>query len=96
MSPVRVDDVRAFIAEYLAEQLRFEGREGPGELSDDDDLLLAGMIDSLGLLELLNALVEFSGRELDFEALGPEEITIVGPLSRLVAEQASTPSPSRS
>ena len=96
MSTLRRDGVREFISDYLAEQLRLEGRDGPAELADDYDLLLSGMIDSLGLLELLNALSEFAGRELDFEALSPEEITMVGPLSRLVAEQASTPSPSPS
>ena len=96
MSRLTRDDVRAFLSEHLAEQLRLEGRDGPAELADDSDLLLSGLIDSLGLLELLNALSEFAGRELDFEELSPEEVTMVGPLSRLVAEQASTPTPSPS
>lgn len=96
MSALGPDQVRTFISAHVAEQLRLEGRDGPEELVDDYDLLLSGVIDSLGLLELLNALSEFAGRELDFESLSPEEVTVVGPLSRLVAEQASAASPSPS
>jgi acyl carrier protein len=47
------------------------------------------MIDSLGLLDLVAAIQEFAGREIDFEILDPEEMTIVGPLCRFVSEQVS-------
>jgi len=47
------------------------------------------MIDSIGLLELMEALREFSGNDIDFEVLDPEEMTIVGPLCRFVSQQTS-------
>jgi acyl carrier protein len=58
-------------------------------MPEDCDLLLSGMIDSLGLLDLVAAIQEFAGREIDFEILDPEEMTIVGPLCRFVSEQVS-------
>jgi len=48
------------------------------------------MIDSIGLLELVAALQEFVGRDIDFEIQDPEEMTVVGPLCRFVADQVST------
>jgi acyl carrier protein len=47
------------------------------------------MIDSIGLLDLVAAIQEFAGREIDFEILDPEEMTIVGSLCRFVSEQVS-------
>jgi acyl carrier protein len=82
-------DVRAFIVDFLDDQLRFEGRAVPEHIPDDYDLLLSGLLDSLGLMELTAALGEYCGRELDFEALDPEQMTIVGPLSRFVADEAA-------
>ena len=89
MSQIQPEDVRAFLFAYFADRLRLEGMDSPDDLSDEYDLLDSGVIDSLGLLELTLALTEFCGRELDFEALAPEEITLVGPLCRFVSEQAS-------
>ena len=83
-------EVRNFLLEQLSEQLEAQGRTiGPEYVSDDRDLLLSGLIDSLGLLELAAALSEFCGFELDFDKLDPEEITIVGPLCDFVAQQAA-------
>jgi acyl carrier protein len=63
----------------------------PEVLPDDCDLMLAGMIDSMGILELLTALNEHFGVEIDFEGLEPESMTVVGPLCRFVSEQISKP-----
>jgi acyl carrier protein len=59
----------------------------PGDLSDDFDFLLNGVIDSFGILEMISAIEEEFQIELDLEALDAEHITILGPLSRYVAEQ---------
>ena len=90
MNVIQPDDVRRFLFAHFADRLRLEGKEAPEDLGDDYDLLLSGLIDSLDLLELTVALNEFCGREIDFEALHPEEITVVGPLCRFVSEQASS------
>jgi acyl carrier protein len=83
---VTAADVRLFLTDFVAR--KSEGRrDSAGDLSDDCDLLLSGLIDSLGLLELVIALGNHFGSELDLEDLDPEEMTIVGPLSRYVAKQ---------
>ena len=78
-------EVQSFIVEYLNARSASDGRVQCSELPADCDLLLSGMIDSLGLLQLLNALQEAAGSEIDFDALSPEDLTIVGPLSQFVA-----------
>ena len=87
MNTVTSEDVRRFLKEYLTEKLATQGREIPPELDDQCDLLLSGIIDSLGLLELITAIQQYCGREIDFEPLDPEQMTIVGPLCRFVSEQ---------
>jgi acyl carrier protein len=67
--------------------LRGQGREVPADLPDDCDLLLSGYVDSLGLLELMTAIQDHFGREIDFDELDAEQMTIVGPLKRFVAEK---------
>lgn len=79
--------LRAFLHDYICERLVSQGRDGPKCLRDDCDLLLSGVIDSLGLLGLITAFQEHCGREIDFDALDPEQMTIVGPLCDFVAAQ---------
>jgi acyl carrier protein len=79
------DAVQDFLREYVAKYLRGQGREVPADLSDDCDLLLSGYVDSLGLLELMTAIQDHFGREIDFDELDAEQMTIVGPLRRFIA-----------
>jgi acyl carrier protein len=60
----------------------------PEELADDFDFLLTGLIDSFGILEMISALEQEFRIELDLATLDAEKITILGPLSRYVAENA--------
>ena len=87
MNAVTPDAVQDFLREYVAKSLRGQGREVPAGLSDDCDLLLSGYVDSLGLLELMTAIQDHFGREIDFDDLDAEQMTIVGPLKRFVAEK---------
>jgi acyl carrier protein len=89
MSTVTPTEVRLFLKGYLNGKLEATGRGPCEELPEDCDLLLSGIIDSIGLLELMEALRELSGNDIDFEVLDPEEMTIVGPLCRFVSEQVS-------
>jgi acyl carrier protein len=59
----------------------------PAEVSDDFDLREAGVVDSLGFLELVTILEDELGIELDFEDMEPEQLTTVGPLVTFVARQ---------
>jgi acyl carrier protein len=79
-------DVHEFLKRFVAEQSLLEDEF---ELTDDFDLLLSGVLDSLGLVELTVSLSEFANRELDFDLLEPEQMTIVGPLCAFVAEEAA-------
>ncbi len=87
MSVLTQNDVRMFLKNYIGERLDGRDLGKFEELPDDLDLLLSGMIDSIGLLELVAAIEEFAGREIDFEMLDPEEMTVVGPLCKFVAQQ---------
>ena len=92
MNAASVDDVRTFVTGFVQKKLAAQGHDQPHQLSDECDLLLSGLIDSLGLLELVTAVTQHYGREIDFEMLDPEQMTIVGPLCRFVAESLSAPS----
>jgi acyl carrier protein len=89
MNTFTPEDVRLCVTEYLSREFAASGRGPCEDLPEDCDLLLSGMIDSIGLLNLISALQEFTGCDIDFELLDPEEITIVGPLCRFVAECTS-------
>jgi acyl carrier protein len=85
MSAVSPADVRIFLKDFIQRRLAAQGQDPLNELSDDCDLLLSGVIDSLGLLELVTAVNEHYGREIDFEDLDPDQMTIVGPFCDFVA-----------
>jgi acyl carrier protein len=82
------DDVRATLLEACATDLAALGLD-PAALGDDFDLRAGGVVDSLGFLELITALEDRFGMEIDFEALPPEELTVLGPLVRHVAVQVA-------
>lgn len=83
-----VADVRAFLAEYFRKPCLERGLD-PAALGDDFDLYDQGVVDSLGLMEMLTALEQRFGLEIDFETLEPEVMTVVGPLCRFVAAEAA-------
>jgi acyl carrier protein len=87
MRATTVKDVRMFLESYLTEKLREQGRDMPVDLPDDCDLLLSGIIDSVGLLELIGAVQKFCDREIDFEGLDAESMTVLGPLCRYISAQ---------
>ena len=87
MNEYNPKELRDFLNIYLSEKLEAQGRNFPEGFGDTCDLLLSGVIDSLGLMELMTALQEHCGREIDFDALDPEQMTIVGPLCDFVSDQ---------
>ena len=88
MTQVSPEEVRGFVLSELDEQLRAVG-DDPQGLPDDFDLHESGVIDSLGILELINALEDRFSLEIDYEELDPEEMTKIGPFARYVAEQSA-------
>ena len=79
------DGIRRFLLDKYREPIGAIGLI-PEDLADDFDFLLTGVIDSFGILELISALEQEFQIQLDLATLDAEQITILGPLSRYVAE----------
>jgi acyl carrier protein len=89
MKEITPESVRQFLLVKYLERIQSLGLAS-AELPDDFDLLLNGVIDSFGILEMISTLEEEFHIELDLATLDAEEMTIVGPLSRFVASNAKT------
>ena len=79
------EDVREFILSLFAEKIK---KTGVGVVPDNFDLVTGGVLDSMGILELVTALEQKFGIELDLSGLDAEHLAVVGPLARYVSEQA--------
>jgi acyl carrier protein len=77
-------DVQKFILGRIDDPLRAKGL-GSDDVPGSFDLLLEGVIDSFGIVELIGALEERYGLEVDFDELAPDDLTRIGPLSSYVA-----------
>ncbi len=91
MAEIRSEHVRAFLVGQYADQIRGKGLD-PDVLPDDFDFLLTGVIDSLGVLQMVGELEKKFRIELDMSRLDPEQLTVLGPLSRYVAEAVGSDS----
>jgi acyl carrier protein len=74
-----------FIYAYFSEMLSELGL-GPEDFPDSFDLFEEGIIDSLGIFDLVEALEKEYGVEIDIENFDIEEITVVGSLARQVGQ----------
>ena len=83
MTTTAATDVRAFLLERYAEPLARHG-VSTDQVSGGFDLLREGIIDSLGILDMVAALEERFGMTIDFENMDAEQLTRVGALSRYV------------
>lgn len=88
MSSVTAAEVRAFLLDHYAEGLSVNGVESSA-VPDDFDLLTEGVIDSFGILEMIAAMEDRFGFEIDFESIDPQDLTVVGPLCHFVESQAA-------
>jgi acyl carrier protein len=80
------EEVRLFLVKRYAAQLEAQGRRSE-ELPDNFDFLLEGIVDSFGILEMVSAVEKEFGIEIDMAGLEAEEMTLLGPFARYVAEQ---------
>jgi len=85
MKEITEAGIRRFLLDKYREPIGAIGLI-PDDLTDEFDLLLNGVIDSFGVLEMSAIEKEFQ-IELDLADLDAEQITILGPLSRYVAER---------
>lgn len=88
MSLINAEDVKTYVLKYLSE------RAPKGDLdcmqTDNNafDILQVGIIDSMGLLEMIEAMEDHFKITVDFEQMDTEKFTILGCFSRYVAENA--------
>lgn len=87
MSRVSADQVRTFILRRFEEFFSTKNLR-PEELPESFDLMVEGVVDSLGFIKLIAAVEEEYELELDFEDLNAEELTLLGPFSRFVADES--------
>jgi len=88
VSAVTAEEVRAVVLDELAEPIAGLG-VAPEEMPDDFDLLTSGLIDSLGLMELIASVNERLGLDIDYEDLDPEGLTVLGTFSGYVASASA-------
>jgi len=87
MSDPTEAEIRAFLLEQVTERLQAAG-VAPDEVDDDTDLLGAGIVDSLGVLELMTLVSDRFGIDDDWEDIDPEILLVVGPFCRYAAMHA--------
>ncbi len=89
MTQVTAEQVKQFLLAKYADSIHGIGLV-PGEIQDDFDFLLSGVIDSFGILEMVSSIQDKFRIHLDLATLDAEQITILGPLSQYVAENGKT------
>jgi acyl carrier protein len=87
MRSVTTEAVREVILERVADQLAAKGLT-PSDVPASFDLLLEGVIDSFGVIELILALEQRFSVEVDFDELSADDLTQVGPLSEYVGRKS--------
>jgi acyl carrier protein len=84
LNKVTAERVREFLLSRYSESIAAM-RPDMTQVPDDFDLLLTGVIDSFGILEMISAIEAELQVQLDLALLDAEDITKIGPLSRYVA-----------
>lgn len=88
MSNPSPEEVRAFLLNWVSAPLSALDL-APDRVTDRFDLLAEGIIDSLGLVEMIAAIEAQFDVELDLEELDVDDLGVVGPFSRYVADRAA-------
>jgi len=88
MRKVAPDEIRKFLLTKYSEPIAAM-RLKTSELPDDFDLLLSGVIDSFGILEMISAIENEFQIQLDLFSLDAEDITRIGPLTRYIATNSN-------
>ena len=83
IEPRAAEAARDFILEHVDEQLAAKGLT-PSDVPPSFDLLLEGVIDSFGVVELVLMLEQRFGVEFDFDELEADDVTRIGPLAEYI------------
>ena len=74
--------IRTFVIERLAPAV------GLSSLGDEDDLIDSGVVDSLGIFQLIAFLEERFGIKIGDEEISPENFGTIAAIDRLVASRS--------
>ena len=86
MSAVEAE-VRSFVLAQLDASLAESGIEA-ATLSDDTDLFAEGVIDSLGVVELIAVVSDRFGIGDEWDDYDPDDLLVLGAFCRYVAQRA--------
>lgn len=89
MERTTADVVRDVILDRLDEQLAAKGLT-PSEVPPSFDLLLEGVIDSFGVVEIILMLEGRFAFEFDFDEIAADDLTQIGPLAAYVERKVAT------
>lgn len=87
MNVVTADEVRRFVISELHASFKENGVD-VAAVADDFDLMKMGVIDSIGLINLLGSIDDRFGIEVDYEDMDTDDITVIGPLCRYIEARA--------
>lgn len=87
MTTCTADEVRKFILNHYQSQLASRNLNADG-VADSFDLLAEGIIDSLGVLEMISAIEDAFHVQIDLEGIDAENLTVVGPLAAYIEKTA--------
>ena len=85
MKSISPSDVKAFLVHHFADSFEAIGIVDPA-VPDTFDLMLEGIIDSLGVVEMVSSVEEHFDITLDLTDLDPEDLTRIGPFSQFVSD----------
>jgi acyl carrier protein len=89
MTPTSAGAVRDAILDRVVEPLAAKGLT-PSDVPDSFDLLLEGVIDSFGVVEMIMMLEQQFGIDIDFDELSADDLTKVGAMAEYVERKSST------
>lgn len=90
MTTIDAREVKAFLVQHYADSFEAVGITDDS-VDDSFDLMLEGIIDSLGVVEMVSAVEERFQITLDLGDIDPEDLTRIGPFSNYVASFTSRP-----
>jgi acyl carrier protein len=79
-----MDHIKSEIRQFVLKQFPAARKQMP---KDEDPLLKSGIIDSLGVLEVVSHLTEVYGIEIEEDDLMPENFESIDAISNLVAQK---------
>jgi acyl carrier protein len=88
MAPASAAAVRDLILESVDEQLAARGLT-PSDVPESFDLLLEGLIDSFGVVEIIHLIEQRYAIEFDFDELPADDLTKIGPLAAYVERKSA-------